>query len=316
MSVPIPCGIGIGGAAVADEASAEHGDAVRDVYLGQPERTREITTTNISYSATKMPHERDKPLLEIACFNEESAISAAEAGANRIELCHDYASGGLSPDPAVLSALKSRLSIPICVMIRPHAKHFYYNNLDFEAMRTTLGALDSCGADGFVFGILNQAVHDGSAPAPWIDVKRNKELVGLARGKPCTFHRAFDCIPEPHWDTALSDIAECGFTSILTSGGPSGDQAIDCVDKLAALFQKSLPFLRPCIGEYQRVPEVIIGGGVRSSNVQLLWERTHAQSFHSSALLPSSQFGKQRASQAILNTLLSSYTTEPGGRFI
>jgi copper homeostasis protein len=37
-------------------------------------------------------------VLEIACFDYESALIAAKAGAGRIEYCHDYSMGGKSPD--------------------------------------------------------------------------------------------------------------------------------------------------------------------------------------------------------------------------
>jgi copper homeostasis protein len=116
-------------------------------------------------------------------------------------------------------------------MIRPHSENFCYDGESFEAMETTLITLKDLEADGFVFGILTRVSRNPSQnTATWIDVTRNKELVELAGGKPCTFHRAFDCIPESHWDTALVDLAKCGVASILTSGGPWSDKAIDCGD--------------------------------------------------------------------------------------
>ncbi|KAJ5894892.1 copper homeostasis CutC domain-containing protein [Penicillium taxi] len=216
-----------------------------------------------------------KVLLEIACFNEQSAINAMKGGADRIELCHDYASGGLSPDETLLARLKSLVKIPIYVMIRPRPGNFCYDNVSFETMKSTLTSLKNAGADGFVFGILNEGPSDTS-DASWVDVARNKELVQLAGGKPCTFHRAFDCIDEAHWGGALTELMECGFTSILTSG-PSGEQAIDCIDALARLCDETVR------------PEIIIGGGVRFDNVGILWQRTHGRVFHSSALGLSSE---------------------------
>lgn len=189
----------------------------------------------------------------------------------------------------MLTALKSQISVPIHVMIRPHSDGFCYNDESFKAMKTTLVALKNLGADGFVFGILGPVSESLSQDmSPWIDVSRNKELVQLAEGKPCTFHRAFDCIPESHWDAALADIARCGFASILTSGGPSSDRAIDCVDKLADLGQR-LDLLRSCSPTSCEFPEIIVGGGVRSNNIQHLWETSHARVFHSSALISSSE---------------------------
>ncbi|KAJ6024825.1 hypothetical protein N7540_005622 [Penicillium herquei] len=168
-------------------------------------------------------------------------------------------------------------------MLRPHSNNFIYDEPDFKTMKSALIALNHCGADGFVFGILNKTDPDDNSK-PWIDIEKNTELVQLAGKKPCTFHRAFDCIPEEHWGTALVDIAKCGFASILTSGGPSADTAVQCVDKLALLFEK-LESVRSCLPEGIRAPEMIIGGGVRASNIQLLAERVpHAVVFHSSAL--------------------------------
>ncbi|KAE8313468.1 copper homeostasis CutC domain-containing protein [Aspergillus transmontanensis] len=224
------------------------------------------------------------PLLEIACFNEESAIVAAKSGADRIELCRDYASGGLSPEPEALATLKSQISIPIYVMIRPHAESFYYSDTDFEAMKHTMHSLRENGADGFVFGILTQDAPAQAAPR--IDVARNKELVDLAQGRPCTFHRAFDLISESNWDTALTDIVECGFTSILTSG-PSGGTAIECVDHLDRLVHERLEQLRGRVEGHARLPQIIVGGGVRATNIRMLWERTRAPAFHSAALAQS-----------------------------
>ncbi|KAJ5638720.1 copper homeostasis CutC domain-containing protein [Penicillium herquei] len=223
------------------------------------------------------------PLLEIACFNAASGVNAAKGGADRIELCVDYSSGGLTPDPTVLMELKTQVSIPVYTMLRPHSNNFIYNETDFSSMKSALIALDHYGSDGFVFGILKKTDPDDTSK-PWIDIEKNTELVRLAGRKPCTFHRAFDCIPEEDWDTALIDIAKCGFASILTSGGPSENTAIQCIDKLELLFE-TLESVRSCLPKGIQAPEIIIGGGVRASNIQLLAERVpHAAVYHSSAL--------------------------------
>lgn len=151
-------------------------------------------------------------------------------------------------------------------------------------MKNSLVSFKSLGADGFVFGILNHSV-DGTLPQSYIDMERNKELVRLADGLPCTFHRAFDLIPESEWTTSLADIAACGFSSILTSGGPSGTNATDCVEKLADLVDwgrdKNASKERD---SNKSVLQIIIGGGVRSSNIDALRRVTGASAFHSAAL--------------------------------
>ncbi|KAJ5813236.1 Copper homeostasis protein CutC [Penicillium robsamsonii] len=172
-------------------------------------------------------------------------------------------------------------------MIRPHAEGFYYKEFDFEVMKQTLNSLKSHGADGFVFGILTGSPQKRDPNASWIDVSRNKQLVQLAQGRPCTFHRAFDLIPESHWETALADITECGFASILTNGGPSGTKAMECVDKLKTLVRYQMQLQGGRKLQNHKVPEIIVGGGVRASNISLLHLNTGASAFHSAALLVS-----------------------------
>lgn len=151
-------------------------------------------------------------------------------------------------------------------------------------MKATLKTLKDLGADGFVFGILQHPGNLNQNVSQCVDVERNKVLVQLADRRPCTFHRAFDCIPESCWDTTLADLIHCGFSSILTSGGPSGNKATDCMNALATLSCHSLAssYLKPTSSH--QVIDIIVGGGVRSTNIQALWEQTCAQIFHSSAL--------------------------------
>lgn len=175
-------------------------------------------------------------------------------------------------------------------MIRPHSRDFVYDDDDFEDMKATLQLMNNLGADGFVFGMLHKVPdHPSTDWSSWIDITRNKELVQLAEGKPCTFHRAFDCIPESDWDIALGDILECGFAAILTSGGPSSENAVDCMDQLADLVkhQSRNSGLQNMSG--RRALEVIVGGGVRPTNIAALKKQTLATNFHSSGLSSSSE---------------------------
>lgn len=51
--------------------------------------------------------------IEVACFNEQSALIAAKEGADRIELCENYAEGGLTPNRETLEQLKAGFSTPV-----------------------------------------------------------------------------------------------------------------------------------------------------------------------------------------------------------
>src|ERR1043166_9628214 len=127
-------------------------------------------------------------LLEIAAFNLEAAIIAGEAGADRIELCMDYAQGGLTPPPVIITAAVERLTCPVFVMIRPRGGAFIYTEEELAQMKHELILAKEAGAHGFVFGVLQ----DGGK----IDEPANSTLVELAAPLPCTFHRAFDRL----WD--------------------------------------------------------------------------------------------------------------------
>jgi copper homeostasis protein len=204
------------------------------------------------------------PLLEIACFNAESALVAQEAGANRIELCREQALGGTTPLLSTFRSLKRVLSIPIYVMIRPHGRDFSYCDEEFRVMEQNLETFKAEGVQGFVFGMLNK---DGK-----VDQQRCRDLVLKAEGRPCTFHRAFDEILEHEMEEQLDVLVECGFRAVLTSGGKKN--AVEGQETLKRLVAAANGRL-----------EVIVGGGVRSSNVEVLKRETSANIFHSSAIV-------------------------------
>lgn len=198
--------------------------------------------------------------LEIACFNNASAVVAQAAGADRIELCDDMSAGGVTPSLDALLELRSKIATPIFVMIRPRGGDFVYTSHEFETMKLDLIRFKDV-VNGFVFGILGR---DGD-----VDVEKNRQLVELARPLPCTFHRAFDATINPV--LALEGVIGCGFKTILTSGGEAN--VIAGVDMLSKLVESAAGRI-----------EIMPGGGVRSSNVQMLKAQTGAKWYHSSAV--------------------------------
>ncbi|KFY86413.1 hypothetical protein V498_07504 [Pseudogymnoascus sp. VKM F-4517 (FW-2822)] len=118
--------------------------------------------------------------LEIACFNAPSALIAARAGADRIELCADRSVGGTTPPLSDLEAIKAQqVEIPVMVMIRPRGGDFVYSDEEFAQMKEEMKRFRGL-ADGFVFGILKE---EGGEVV--VDGERNSELVELARPLPC-----------------------------------------------------------------------------------------------------------------------------------
>jgi len=205
--------------------------------------------------------------IEIACFNPESAMIAFENGADRIELCHGLSEGGTTPDFEITKQLREKINIPIFVMIRPRGGDFTYSDEEFEQMKSDLIQLKSLNVDGFVFGILDDNDE--------IDVERNKILVELASPYPCTFHRAFDRAKD--LENSLEKVIDCGFKTILTSGQkPNVSEGKENLKKLVELSNGRI--------------EILVGGGLRSSNIEEIREFTKAGYFHSSAITDGGEF--------------------------
>ncbi|KAK3074387.1 hypothetical protein LTR53_003250 [Teratosphaeriaceae sp. CCFEE 6253] len=205
--------------------------------------------------------QKGTPLVQqVCCFDPESAILAAEAGADRIELCDDREAGGTTPPLAWLRHVQRHVRIPVFVMIRPRSGDFNYTTPEFDRMKHEITALKPQ-ADGFVFGIL----HDD-----WrVNVAWTAELVKLAAPLPCTFHKAFDETPDLL--EALEDVLAAGCSAILTSGG--AHTALAGMETLGQLVRMS-----------RRRITIMPGGGVRSGNVATLRAFSRANVFHSSAV--------------------------------
>ncbi|KAF2240758.1 hypothetical protein BU26DRAFT_188784 [Trematosphaeria pertusa] len=199
-------------------------------------------------------------MLEVACFDISSAIVAAEAGADRIELCADYVAGGVTPSPDCVQSIRKETTKPINVMIRPRPGNFTYSEIEYEQMKADVH-LFKPEASGFVFGILDEQNR--------VDKARNRELIELAAPLPCTFHRAFDQVLD--LSQATQHLIECGFTSVLTSGGQP--DAVRGADKVAGLHK-----------EYGNRISFILGGGIRSMNIDALRATANVEWYHSAAI--------------------------------
>lgn len=257
------------------------------------------------------------PRLEVPIFGPTSALSAVSLGAARLEVnaAGSYILGGATPSLSELDETVAALgtapsSVALRVMVRPRgppidgSPDFLYSAKEFAEMRETIirfresGLLDPDRGDGFVFGVLKQ-LEGGNGRAVAVDVERNAELVRLARPFASVFHRAFDdvigSIPQlgqkgcdghlqntRAWERALEDVTNCDFRGILTSGGPGNAGGNTLV----------LKGILACANG--RI-EVIIGGGVRSTNIRQLAMAVRGDVppdwFHSSCLTSKDEAG-------------------------
>lgn len=198
--------------------------------------------------------------LEIIGFNIESCIIAAEAGANRIELCGNPAEGGTTPSYGFIEAARNTLQIELYVMIRPRGGDFIYSAEEYQIMRHDIEICKQLKCDGVVIGMLT--------PAGKVDKERCQKLINYAYPLGVTFHRAFDRVKEPV--QSLKEIIDIGCERILTSGL-----------KPKAADGKEL--IRELITEADERIIIMPGSGVNAQNIISLAESTGATEFHSSA---------------------------------
>lgn len=199
-------------------------------------------------------------LLEICVFNTTTAIAAEKAGADRIELCENYANGGTTPSYGYLKTVREQISIPVFPMIRPRGGDYFHSADEIGIIRKDILLCKELGFEGVVFGLLNQ---DGT-----IDRDNTARLTEAAYPLEVTFHRAFDRCKDPL--EALETIIACGCNRILTSGQePKVMEGLALVKQLVE----------------QANDRIIImpGSGLNSSNVASIISTAGVSEVHTSA---------------------------------
>ena len=198
--------------------------------------------------------------LEICANSIESAIAAAQGGADRIELCTNLTEGGTTPSFGQIKWCVTNLGIDVWPLIRPRGGDFVYSDAEFSEMLLDVENCKKMGCHGVVTGIL---LADGT-----LDELRCKQLVAAAQPMPVTFHRAFDrCTSQTE---ALEVIIKLGFVRILTSGGKAD----------AHLGAKEIAKL---IRQAEGRIEIMPGAGINADNILEIAQITGAISFHTSA---------------------------------
>lgn len=201
-----------------------------------------------------------KGLLEVCADSVASAVSAAEGGADRIELCSALPLGGLSPDEDLFCMVREKVGIPVRVLLRPRAGDFLYDEDEFELLCRQAARFAGLSADGIVIGVLT--------PEGALDTERMNALMTYADGCGVTLHRAFDVCRDPF--EALEAARQLGIDTILTSGQQAA--CTDGASLLRELHEKSR-------GEV----EIMAGASVNADAIRTLAPETGVRTFHLSA---------------------------------
>ncbi len=196
-------------------------------------------------------------LLEVVVLHPRDVAGADEGGADRLFLVTDVEAGGLSPEPATVSAVCKETEVPVRVMLRLN-----------DGLSTTGGELSrlvglgedylSIGAEGLSFGFLTSDLE--------VDVEVCGYLADRLPEAPWTFHRAVDSALST--DRAWRQLAGLpGLDAVLSAGSPRGLDAgcDDLVDRAGA--------------DTQVARLLMAGGGLRGEHVPWL-VRAGVRQFH------------------------------------
>ena len=198
-------------------------------------------------------------IFELCAESLDACLLARSAGVDRIELCADLQTEGLTASHGLLQEAVRSSGLPVYALLRPRGGDFHYSPADFSVMRQDLLHARELGVAGFTLGVL---LPDGR-----VDIERTRDLVELAGPLEVTFHRAFDATPDLL--AALEDVIATGCRRILTSGG-----AETCV--------AGAPTLRTLVQRAAGRIAIAVGGGLRDTNAAALVPSTGATHFHGS----------------------------------
>jgi copper homeostasis protein len=150
-------------------------------------------------------------VLEVIVLTAADAVEAALGGADRLEVCRDLSTGGLTPDPETVARIRDAVDLPLRVMLRSNAG-FATTEAELAALCEQAAVLADAGADAFVFGFLTAGGDVDVASTSWL---------AAAGGRPWTFHRAFDHVEQPR--AAFDAVRRLrGVDRVLSGGGRAG----------------------------------------------------------------------------------------------
>ncbi len=198
---------------------------------------------------------------ELAVQDAHGVEVARRVRPDRIEVCAALRTGGVTPSAGLIDQAVST-GLAVHVLIRPREGGFEYGTDEVDLIvRDAQLAVERGAAGVVVGGIMN------TAAGPVLDADLVRAVVGVARGREVTLHRAFDMIANP--TAALAQLGDLGVTRVLSSGGAS--RAVDALDQLRELTDVAQGHI-----------QIMAGAGVTSSNARRI-AATGVTAVHASA---------------------------------
>lgn len=200
--------------------------------------------------------------VEICSATFESAIAAYQGGANRIELCSELSTGGVSPSAGMIQEVRKNIPLEINVLLRPRSGDFILSSQEAEVVLRDIAFCAQSKVQGIVVGALTA---EGK-----INKEMSKEWLKEAhrRGLSATYHRAIDRSANIY--DALEDILSLGYDRILTSGGCStAYEGIGTIMKMVEISKNNII--------------IMPGSGVNKTNIREIIQSTKVSEIHFSA---------------------------------
>lgn len=189
-------------------------------------------------------------------------MEAEQLGASRLELVSGMSEGGLTPSYGTIKeVLKSNLTIPVYVLIRPHSYSYFYDESEMNVILEDIKQVISLGGNRIVFGALNKD--------KTINEDALKKIIELNPNIIITFNGAIDFSDSVIDSYKVLTKYKKNVQYLVTIGGKS--TAVDGAEMLTKLVK---------LQRDKDGPIVMPAKGLRVNNISKLHQTINSDYYH------------------------------------